>query len=83
MSKQLLTQEELQELQTIKQDILSIASAFGELEFQNTILQLEKEKLVSQVKEVKERETAALRSFGKKYGDGIINLETGEIDPRS
>jgi len=83
MSKQLLTQEELQELQTIKQSILGIASALGELEFQNTIIQLEKERLVEQVRQVKEKESEVLKGFGQKYGDGIINLETGEIDPRS
>jgi hypothetical protein len=83
MSKQLLTQEELQELKNIKNEVLSVASALGELEYQNTIIKIEKEKLVEQVEDIKEREQLLLKSFGQKYGDGIVNLETGEIDPRS
>lgn len=82
MSNQLLTQEELQQIKGIKDEILSIASALGELEYQNTVIALEKQKLVDQVQSVKERESVILKSFGQKYGDGIINLETGEIDPR-
>lgn len=83
MSKQLLTQEELQELKTIKEEVLAAASALGEIEYQNTILQIEREKVVEKVKDIKDREQTLLRSFGQKYGDGVINLETGEIDSRS
>lgn len=83
MSKQLLTQEELQQLKGIKDEVLALASALGELEYQNTILKLEREKLDNQVKNVRDREQQLLKSFGQKYGDGIINLDTGEIDPRS
>lgn len=82
MSKQLLTQEELQQLKNIKDEVLSVASALGELEYQNTIIKIEQEKLVARVKDIKEREQQLLKSFGEKYGDGIINLETGEIDSR-
>jgi hypothetical protein len=83
MSKQLLTQEELQELKSIKEEILAAASALGEIEYQNTILQIEREKVVEKIKDIKDREQTLLRSFGQKYGDGVINLETGEIDSRS
>jgi len=82
MSKQLLTQEELQQLKNIKDEVLSVASALGELEYQNTVIKIEQEKLVARVKDIKEREQQLLKSFGEKYGDGIINLETGEIDSR-
>ena len=83
MTKQLLTQEELQQIKGIKEEILNVASSFGELEYQRTIVELEHQRLVDQVKSIKEREQAILKSFGGKYGDGIINLDTGEIDPRS
>lgn len=83
MSKQLLTQEELQQLQEVKEEILNIASTLGELEYQKTIMQLEHDKLVARVKAIRETEQGLLKGFGQRYGDGIINLETGEIDPRS
>lgn len=83
MSKQLLTQEELQQLKGIKDEVLTTASALGELEYQSTILELERENLVDRIRDIRNREQQLLKSFGQKYGDGIINLETGEIDPRS
>jgi hypothetical protein len=83
MSKQLLTQEELQQLQEVKDEVLNIASALGELEYQKTVMQIEQDKLVARVKAIRETEQTLLKGFGQKYGDGIINLETGEIDPRS
>lgn len=83
MSKQLLTQEELQQLQEVKNEVLSIASAMGELEYQKTVMQIEQDNLVARVRAVRETEQILLKGFGQKYGDGTINLETGEIDPRS
>lgn len=83
MSKQLLTQEELQQLKGIKDEVLTTASALGELEYQSVLIQIEHEKLVEAIKSIREREQQLLKGFGQKYGDGIINLETGEIDPRS
>jgi len=82
MSKQLLTQEELQQLQSIKQEIIAVASGLGELEYQKTLIELDVNDLKAQVKAIKEKERGLLKSYGEKYGDGIINLETGEIDPR-
>jgi len=83
MSKQLLTQEELQQLQNIKQEIIAIASGLGELEYQKALIELDTNRLKSQIVIIKEREQVLLKSCGEKYGDGMINLETGEIDPRS
>jgi hypothetical protein len=56
MTKQLLTQEELQQIKGIKEEILNVASSFGELEYQRTIVELEHQRLVDQVKSIKERE---------------------------
>jgi len=83
MSKQLFTQEELQQLQNIKQEIIAIASGLGELEYQKALIELDTNRLKSQIVIIKEREQVLLKSCGEKYGDGMINLETGEIDPRS
>ena len=82
MSKQLLTQEELQQLQSIKQEIIAVASGLGELEYQKTLIELDVNELKTQVRIIKEKERGLLKSYGEKYGDGVINLETGEIDPR-
>lgn len=83
MSKQLLTKEELDQLKSIRENVMLIVSALGELEYQKILIQQEHEKLQKQVEAIREKEQVALKEFGQKYGDGIINLETGEIDPKS
>ena len=79
MSNPMMTQEELQQIQEVRKQMLQVASALGELSYQETILNLEKEKFVENVKSLREKERNLLSEFGKKYGDGVINLETGEI----
>lgn len=79
MTNPKLSQEELQQIQEVRKQMVQIASALGEISYQETILSLEKEKLVEGVKASREKERSLLDEFGKKYGDGVINLETGEI----
>ena len=80
MSSKKLQTEELKQLQDIKQEIIGLASALGEIEYQLTLVELDKESVKRQVKDIKEKEQVLLKDFGQKYGDGIINLDTGEID---
>jgi len=78
-----LTQEELQQIQDIRKQALEVASALGELGYQQVLIDLDKAGLTEAVKDLKQKERALLDEFNKKYGDGVINLETGEIQPRS
>ena len=83
MSQTKLQTEELKQLQDLKQEIIGLASALGELEYQSVLIEIDRESLKNQVKSAKDRERGLLKSFGEKYGDGVINLDTGEIQPRS
>ena len=78
MSQQ-LTPEELQQFQTLRNDIYESVYILGDLNYKKTLLDFEIEKLKEIIKgnSVKEREL--LKEFGQKYGDGSINAETGEI----
>jgi hypothetical protein len=78
-----LTQEELQQVQDIRKQALELASALGELGYQQVLIDLDKANLTEAVKDLKQKERTLLDEFNKKYGDGVINLETGEIQPRS
>jgi hypothetical protein len=82
MSNQVLTQDELQQIQQIRKQTLEIASALGDLSYQEVLIGLEKERIVETTKTLREGERALLDDFSKKYGEGMINLETGEIQPR-
>jgi|688.fasta_scaffold1016307_1 hypothetical protein len=82
MSNPALSQEELQQIQQVRKQMVELASTLGELAFQETVITIEKQKLTEAVKNTREQEKNLLNEFGKKYGDGVINLETGEIELR-
>ena len=82
MSNPTLSQEELQQIQQVRKQMVEIATTLGEIAFQEAVISIEKQKLTEAVKNAREKERLLLDEFGKKYGDGIINLETGEIESR-
>ena len=82
MTTPVLTQEELQQIQQVRKQMVETASALGEVSYQEILVNLEKERLTEIVKTLRESERKLLDEFGKKYGDGVINLETGEIQSK-
>ena len=81
MEKKVLTQEELQEIKAIQTENTSVVSQFGELEVVIQNLLIRKEELVKKFKELKDREVAIGNILQEKYGNGNIDLETGEFVP--
>ena len=79
MENKNLTQEELQQLKDIRNQVLQLASTLGEISYQEVLLNMDKTKITEAIKETRTKEQALFAEFGKKYGDGVINLETGEI----
>ena len=79
--RQSVTPEELKELQDIRKAIYETISILGDLNYRKTLINLELEGIKVAVKENATKERELLSSFGKKYGDGSINPETGEIKP--
>jgi hypothetical protein len=78
---QSVTPEELKELQDIRKAVYETISILGDLNYRKTLINLELEGLKVVIKENATKERELLSSFGKKYGDGSINPETGEIKP--
>ena len=78
---QSVTPEELKELQDIRKAIYETISILGDLNYRKTLVDLELENLRVTIKENATKERELLSTFGKKYGDGSINPETGEIKP--
>ncbi len=67
-----LTSEELQTVKDIKQEYTNLAFALGELEIQKVMLLDTQRDLVA-----KEKQLA--KQLQEKYGEGTIDLETGEV----
>lgn len=82
MEQKTLTQEELQQLKDIRSEVLQLASSLGELSYQEVLINLEKTKITDAIKQIRSKEQALFAEFGKKYGDGVVNIETGVIEPK-
>jgi uncharacterized coiled-coil DUF342 family protein len=79
MTTQVLTPEELTQVQNLqsKRDQLTIDFGFIELQIQE--LELQKESLIEQLSQLKSKETQVGKEFQDKYGEGSINIAKGEF----
>lgn len=67
-----LTEEELQQIKDIKQQYIDLTLALGEIE-------LQKFQLLNTQSQLFENETKIVKQLTEKYGEGTINIQTGEI----
>lgn len=88
MEKKVLTKEELQELLGLQDSYEKIVKSLGEIEIQKfnlneliNSLGIEKEYLHNDLKKIKEKETELAKTLTEKYGQGVIDVNTGEITP--
>jgi hypothetical protein len=76
-----LTQEELNQFRGYRQEANKLVGVLGELHFQRTLIDLELDKVKAAVQATVSAQQNQLKELGVKYGDGSINIETGEITP--
>lgn len=74
-----LTEQELSDLKKIQEQGNQLMMKFGEIEMSIQILELQKDRLVESLQELKEKETTYGQILQDKYGNGNINTETGEF----
>ncbi len=74
-----LTQEEIDTLKSIQEANNNLMISFGQLEMTFQSLQLQKESLVKTLASLKNKETEIGTQLQEKYGNGNINIETGEF----
>jgi hypothetical protein len=75
-----LTTEELDSIKSIKQEYTNLSFALGEIELQKANLDREKQNLLNIQNQLIEKEIVLGKSLTEKYGNGSINIETGEIN---
>jgi hypothetical protein len=69
-----LTADELQTVKDLRQEYTNLAQAVGDLELQkSSLLEMQKE-LISKEKQI-------AKQLQEKYGQGSIDLDTGEVKP--
>jgi hypothetical protein len=82
MDNQFLTAEELLALKDINEKRNQLTTLFGSLEFDLQTILLEKNKVVDQLKEISEASEKIATQLQEKYGEGNVNIETGEFIKR-
>jgi len=79
MEKVSLNQEEIQIIKDIQQKEQEIVSQLGQIEYQILSLNSQKEDLKNAIKDINKKGNKLGEDLQQKYGDGSINIETGEF----
>lgn len=86
MEKKQLTTEELQSLKDLQNDYAKLMTELGtydlqlsDLEETKKLVHEQKQKVKDSVKELREKENMIAKELNEKYGQGVIDINTGEI----
>jgi hypothetical protein len=79
MEKKVLTQEELTSLRDLRDRQNNILAGLGSIEYRITLLENNKSALKSQIAELEQANATLGAQLTEKYGNGDLDLETGEI----
>ena len=77
MEQTKLSQEEINQLTQIQTEQETVAVAFGQIEYNIQSLELQKEKLIERLENLKQKEIEIGKTLSEKYGEGSIDLESG------
>jgi hypothetical protein len=79
MEKKVLTQEELDSLRSLRDQQSNILAGLGSIEYRITLLENNKAALKAQIAELEQANNTLGAQLTEKYGNGSLDLETGEI----
>jgi len=82
MENKVLTPEELSKLQELDNKRGQLVEQFGIIEINIQDLELQKKQLIDELSKLKAAELDLGGLLQQKYGDGNINLSTGEVISR-
>ena len=79
METKVLTQEELTQLKSLREQQNNLLMNLGSIEYRMSLLEQNKNELKNQVLELERINNELGAQLTEKYGSGNLNLETGEI----
>jgi hypothetical protein len=79
METKVLTQEELTQLKSLREQQNTLLMNLGLIEYRMSLLEQNKNELKNQVLELEKMNNELGAQLTEKYGSGNLNLETGEI----
>tara|TARA_R110002020_G_scaffold59414_1_gene161956 strand:+ start:6849 stop:7136 length:288 start_codon:yes stop_codon:yes gene_type:complete len=80
MANEKLTESEITQIQTIRNDYQLLVTALGDLELRKLTLENQKDELHKEFKKLQGKEVALGVNLETKYGQGVVNMETGEYE---
>lgn len=83
MDKKVLSQEELQSLKDFQTREENLVLVFGQIAYQQESLEDQMEKAIEEKRKFEKERADLATELTSKYGNGTINIETGEITPVS
>ncbi len=76
---QVLTKEELENLSSFQQQQNDLIYGLGQVEYQLNYFSKQKDLIHKQLEALETKQTETAQEIEKKYGQGTINLESGEF----
>jgi hypothetical protein len=86
MSMKKITEDQLKEIQNLRESLLEIISSIGELHLNKLVISKQISEILASIEqqetkfaEFQEKERVLYEMLQQEYGTGNINLQTGEI----
>ncbi len=76
---QVLTKEEIENLTLLQQQQNDLIFSLGQVEYQLTYFTKQKNLIQQQLEALESNQTTTAQEMEKKYGQGTVNLESGEF----
>tara|TARA_R110002033_G_scaffold157038_1_gene193186 strand:+ start:239 stop:487 length:249 start_codon:yes stop_codon:yes gene_type:complete len=79
MEKTVLTKEEITQLSSLQEQQNDFVIQLGQTEYQINILERQKKTIKQQIETFEESQVQLAKQLEDKYGQGSVNLESGEF----
>jgi len=79
MANKKLSKEELQSLKDNQTESSNLVFQLGQVDVQRSILEGQRSEVLSKLGDLQDSQNKLAKELQEKYGDGNINLETGEF----
>ncbi len=79
MEKKVLSSEEKNQILNLRDAQAEAITTLGQIEYQIFLLEKNKKQIRQTIDEIELQSQNLAANLTEKYGDGVINIETGEI----
>ena len=81
MENKVLKEEEINKIQELRTQFSNLANVVGSIEIQIIGLEIEKENIKNNLKQLQSQAQVLAKELEEKYGKGSVSLETKEFIP--